>query len=362
MGLYKRKGSQFYWMTYKLDGRKLFESTRTQNRKLAEKIYAKWVTDILEGKWFERKTVKDVTMSEVLDRYMSEISPSLSATTHARNEQIMSTFKASLGSLMVKDVTPSVISRFKADRIKEDYSRETVLRELGLLRRIFNIAIEEWELCKENPVRKVLKTLGKIDTKRVRYLSPEELRNLYVVLPSWLRPIVTIARHTGLRRGNILELTWEQVNIQRKVLVISRTKNGDPIGIPLTETALMTLADLQKIRHLHSSYVFCDKEGKPYSPNMVSVAFKRACKRAEINNCRFHDLRHDFASNLIQAGVDIYTIKELLGHKDLRMTVRYSHLAPENLRSAVSVLDEKEKGYNWVTVGKKKRVANDATL
>ncbi len=91
------------------------------------------------------------------------------------------------------------------------------------------------------------------------------------------------------------------------------------------------------------------------------MAFKRTTERAEIQNLRFHDLRHDFASNLVQSGVDIYTVKELLGHKDLRMTIRYSHLAPENLRNAVNVLDAKEAGYVSVTFEKEKRLAGSLT-
>ena len=90
---------------------------------------------------------------------------------------------------------------------------------------------------------------------------------------------------------------------------------------------------------------------------MVSVAFKRTTKRAEIDNFRFHDLRHDFASNLVQQGVDIYTVKDLLGHKDLRMTVRYCHLTPKNLSEAVKVLDAKESGYVLATLGKIKRAS-----
>ena len=93
-------------------------------------------------------------------------------------------------------------------------------------------------------------------------------------------------------------------------------------------------------------------QGALFSPFKVSIAFRRACKRSGIDNLRFHDLRHDFASNLVQAGIDIYTVKELLGHKDLKMTVRYCHLAPENLRDAVKVLDKKGNGYTLVTVGK----------
>ena len=105
---------------------------------------------------------------------------------------------------------------------------------------------------------------------------------------------------------------------------------------------------------MHSPYVFCDQEGDPISPKRVSVAFGRACKRAGIENLRFHDLRYDFASHLVQAGVDILTVKELLGHKDLMMTTRYCHLYPEKLRETVLVLDRKESGDILVTVGGEK--------
>jgi integrase len=312
-------------------------------------------------------TVKDVaeilnakistiySWAEVIERYLREVSPHLSPATHSRNEQMCNNLKEFLGQCLLGDVSPSLLSQYKARKLEKGYRRETILREFGLLRRIFNIAIEEWELCKENPVRKALKTLGRADNKKVRYLTSEEIPRLMQALPGWLKPVVILARHTGLRRGNLLDLTWEQVNLSKKLIVVSRTKNGEPIGIPLSETASRTLTELQRVRYLHSPFVFCDRDGKSHTPFKVSVAFKRACKKAEIHDLRFHDLRHDFASNLVQSGVDIYTVRELLGHKDLRMTVRYCHLAPENLRKAVSVLDARESGYSLVTVGEKEK-------
>lgn len=348
-------------MTFRINGKKIFESTKTPNKKLAEKIFSKRHTEIIEGKWFGKKAPVNLTMEELFEKYMKEISPTLSPTTHQRNGQMCKNLTAFFGNYLLIDVTPSIVSQYKSQKIEQGYSRATVHIELRLLRRIFNIAIQEWELCNENPVCKVLKTLGKVDNKRVRYFISDELQRLIVQLPAWLRPIVTIARHTGLRKGNILELTWGNVDLNRKVILINKTKNGEPIGIPLTETAVKTFIKLQSLRYLHSPYVFCERDGKPYSPFKVSVAFKRACKRAGIENFRFHDLRHDFASNLIQAGIDIYMVKELLGHKDLRMTVRYCHLAPENLRDAIKVLDSKENGYNLVTIEKNQGVTYTVT-
>ena len=215
---------------------------------------------------------------------------------------------------------------------------------------MYSIAINEWELCKENPVGRVLKTLGKVDNKRVRYLTPDESEKLLSKIPEWLAPIVAIARQTGLRRSNLLDLTWQQVDLINRRIIVPRTKNGEPIGLPLTDTAVNVFRGLEGKKHAESAYVFCEGEGKPYSLHRVSKAFQRACSAAGVHNCRFHDLRHDFASSLVQRDVDIFTVSKLLGHKDLRMTLRYCHLAPENLRSAVNVLDDGKSGYVLATV------------
>lgn len=353
MGLYKRKGSQFYWMTFRVNGRKYSESTRTSNRKLAEKIYAKTYSEMLEGKWIEPEPDLNITMAEMIDRFMVEISPHLATSTHERNVQMAKNLKGFFGKMLVQEVRSSTVSKYKAKKLKAGYRKETIVRELGFLRRIYNVAIEEWEICKDNPVRNTLKTLGRSDRKRVRFLSAEEVTLLMGHLTTWLKPIVILARHTGLRRGNILSLTWDQIDLKRRVLLVNQTKNGEPIGIPLTETACMTLN--AQVGHLHSPYVFCDREGQPYSPHKISMAFRRACKRAGIENLRFHDLRHDFASKIIQRGGNIYALRELLGHKDMRMTVRYAHLAPENLREAVNVLESGEDGYILATVGDKEK-------
>ena len=361
MGLYRRNGSQFYWMSFRIVGRRVFESTGTANKKLAERIYSCQVLEAAEGKWFEKKRPVELAMSELVDRYMREVSPNLMPSTQERNRYMTRNLMRFFASYQVREVTPSIVSKYKAEMLETGYNKQTIVRELGLLRRMFNIAIWEWELCDENPVCKVLRALGKVDNRRVRYLNPGEWQKLHVTLPTWMRPIAVLARHTGLRRGSLLELTWQQIDFQRKLVTVPKTKNGEPIGIPLTETAIKTLGELQRRRYLQSPYIFCDREGEPIPPKRVSVAFGRACKRAGIENLRFHDLRHDFASNLVQAGVDIYTVKELLGHKDLRMTTRYCHLHPEKLREAIRVLDREESGDILVTVSGKKGVGALAT-
>ena len=316
-------------------GMRIQESLKTDNKKLAEKVYAKVLLDVVEGRYFDKP--KDVTMNEVIDRYMKEFSPMLSPTTHERNTHSAFHLKAALGSYLIGAIRPAVLSQYKAERLQK-VRPSTVRKELGFLRRVFSISIDEWELCKENPVKKVMRSL-KADDSRVRYVTTEEAEKLRFTLSNWLKAIVVIAAQTGLRQSNIVGLTLPQLDFKKNLIIVPRTKNGEPVCIPMTIVVRSTLLKVLQERTVASSYVFCDESGQPHTGRKVSMAFKRACERAGIVNLRFHDLRHDFATSLVQAGVDLYRVQKLCGHKDQRMTQRYAHLLPETLREAIKVID-----------------------
>lgn len=333
MGLYRR--GKFFWFSIKYQGKRIQESFKTDNRKLAVKLYAKVLTDIVEGKYFDKP--KDIPINEVIDRYIKEVSPMLSPTSHERNIQVAAHFKFMFNGCLIKDVSTPLLSQYKAERLQK-VMPSTVRKELAFLRRVFSIAIDEWELCKENPVRKVLKSL-KVDDERVRYVTPEEAQCLRVTLPAWLKPIVIIASQTGLRQGNILQLTMPQLNFKLDLIIVPKTKNGKPVAVPMTGIVRETLLIVLQERSIASPYVFCDEFGRPHSGKKVSMSFKRACERAGIRDLRFHDLKHDFATALVQAGVDLYRVQKLCGHKDQRMTQRYAHLLPETLREAIKAIE-----------------------
>jgi integrase len=159
-----------------------------------------------------------------------------------------------------------------------------------------------------------------------------------------------------LRKGNVLALTWSQVDLQKRVLNLEYTKNGERLTIPISDSVFDVLTSMRKTKvvHLNCPYVFHDN-GELYSPTRLSVAFKRACRRAGIENFRFHDLRHDFASRLVQNGADLYLVQLLLGHKDGRMTQRYVHLRVEHLRKFVERVDNEANGHKIGHSKKKKR-------
>ncbi|WP_353686754.1 site-specific integrase [Thermodesulfovibrio sp. 3462-1] len=161
------------------------------------------------------------------------------------------------------------------------------------------------------------------NNRRLRFLSKEECQTLINACDPHLRPIVICALNTGMRKSEFLNLKWDQVDLKHGFIFLDKTKNGERREIPINDTLRITFNGL--LRRLDTPYVFYDPAtGKPYQD--VKRSFASACRRAKIQDFRFHDLRHTFASHLVMAGVDLTTVKELLGHKTLTMTLRYSHL------------------------------------
>ncbi len=145
-----------------------------------------------------------------------------------------------------------------------------------------------------------------------------------------LKPIVTVALHTGMRLSEILKLKWTQVDLKHGFILLDITKNGERREIPIDNT--LTIMFNNMLKGFESKFVFAGKDGDPYKS--VKRSFSTALKKSGIHDFRFHDLRHTFASHLVMAGVDLTSVKELLGHKSLAMTTRYAHLSPSHKRKA----------------------------
>jgi len=163
-----------------------------------------------------------------------------------------------------------------------------------------------------------------------------ECRELIESCRPHIRPIVVTALNTGMRREEILSLEWEKhIDLRHGFILLDVTKNGERRQIPITPMLRETLLGI--VRRAGTLYVFVDCNGNRLKD--VKTAFNGALRRAGIKDFHFHDLRHTFASHLVMGGVDLATIKELLGHKDFKMILRYSHLAPAHKTAALAVLD-----------------------
>jgi integrase len=178
--------------------------------------------------------------------------------------------------------------------------------------------------------------------RQSRYLSTEEIDRLLAVCPAHLKRLVLTALHAGMRKSEILTLRWEQVNLEQRFVLLLDTKNGESRGVPLTETITGVLRELQAEQErfgLSSTFVFPNPlTGKPYRHD-IKTSWYTALRKANITDFHFHDLRHTCASYLRMQGVDLLTIAEILGHKDLKMTRRYAHVAPTHRLAAIEKLE-----------------------
>jgi integrase len=216
-----------------------------------------------------------------------------------------------------------------------EVSPGTVIRELNVLKHLLNCAVA-WELIPVNHAHGAKPPKDRAG--RLRYLQPTELHAVLETCPMWLRPIVALLVTTGMRRSEVLTLRWLDVDRNGKRIMLPQTKNGDGRIVWLNDLACQALDSvLPQNGYKRTDRVF--PASAHISPENVSLAFLRACRRVGIEDFRLHDLRHTAASWLRMTGSDIGTVADLLGHKDLRMAKRYQHLSPTYLQAAVRGLD-----------------------
>lgn len=240
----------------------------------------------------------------------------------------------------LREITPLMIERFRKSRLQAGNARSTTNRFLAVLKRLFSIAIQEG-YAETNPV-KAVKFFSEKDRLIQRVLSADEEARLLGASSARLRPILITALNTGMRLGEILNLRWREINLDDRTIRVEGTKSGRLRFIPINSVLFEELV-AWKGRNGQSPYVFPNNgTGKPYT--LIRRSFLTACKKAEITGFRFHDTRHTFASRLIAKGVDIETVKSLLGHFSVVVTQRYIHSNEEAQKKAVELLAPKPKG------------------
>jgi len=329
-GLYRR--GKMYWIAYRRNGKLFRESTGTTLQREAEYILNCRRKEVKEGRHPEIKKIRNCKIVELAQDYLVWTERQrVYKTKKIWVRQLVDAF----GNLNVSDLNSRIIEQWQSERLKKN-KPSTVNRLTTCLKHMVNKGVE-WGMASEETLKCVRKVkLLEENNKRLRFLTVEECKALIDCCASHLRPIVTVALHTGMRRGEILRLKWDQVDLRHHFILLDKTKNGERREIPIN-TTLEKLFDSIP-RGFESEYVFTDKEGKPYGE--VKHSFQTALKKAGIQDFRFHDLRHTFASHLVMAGIDLTSVKELLGHKSLTMTLRYAHLAPGHKKKAVNILDQ----------------------
>jgi integrase len=253
------------------------------------------------------------------------------------------------GEIQLKGFTTALVDQLQTDLINKDYKPASNNKILTILKHIFSKALE-WELITDDTLKRIRKVKPlRFENSRLRYLSINECHSLINACDNHLRPILITALNTGMRKGEILSLKWDNVDFRHNRILLDKTKNGERREIPINETLRITLQGLT--RRLDLPYMFFDSAtGKPYQD--IKRSFSTALRKAGIKDFHFHDLRHTFASQLVMAGVDITTVSKLLGHKSLKMTLRYSHLSKGHLDNAVNTLDNALQSTGTISTAK----------
>lgn len=332
-GIYKR--GNIYWIRYaSFDGKVKQESSCSTKFKDAESLLLQRKQLIREGKQPPCiKKIGSFTFNQLAEHYRKWCERQRSFKS---KKDFINRLTEYFGNLPLRNFTTMAVEQYQTEKINRGNKPATINRHVAALKHMFSKAVQ-WEMVENHGAEKVRQVkLLEENNKRLRYLTKEECHAVMNSCDGHVRPIVTMALNTGMRKGEILTLKWDNVDLKNGFLLLDRTKNGERREVPINQTLSSALKNL--VRRLDVPYVFYNPvTGKPY--DNVKRSFNSALKRAGIVDFKFHDLRHTFASQLVMAGIDLATVKELLGHKSLAMTLRYAHLAPSHKINAVNVLD-----------------------
>ena len=316
----------------------------------------KWVQDtesaIRDGRHFKTREAQKHTIADMVERYISfEIPKRKDKKDRTREVQ---RWAKELGHLTLADATPSKIAEVR-DKLRSEpttrsdkRSAATVNRYLASLSHCFTVAMNEWGWLEDSPMRKVKKE--KEPRGRVRFLSEdvdgvegELIRLLRACKESgnpYIYPVVVLAVSTGMRRSEIMELTWQAVDLNQGRITLLETKNGEIRVVPIAGHALELLKSHAKVRPIDTPLLFPSMINRN-KPQDLRAPWKTALKKAGIEDFRFHDLRHSAASYLAMNGASLAEIAETLGHKTLQMVKRYSHLSEAHNAKVISKLDQR---------------------
>lgn len=319
---------------------------RTFESKSEAQIWAiQTEAEMQRGSFIVRNPAEDLSMRDLIERFTNEVSPSHKG--HLKEvSRMRHTAKCRVWETHVANLKPADIAAWRDQRLKE-VAPSTVLREIGDLALVLNHSMKEWGIVlPSNPFKNVKRP--KVSNGRERRLkladqhtqlskSEEEIllaacssnsRALSRCRVEWLKPMVELAIETAMRRGELLRLEWQHVDLSTSVVYLPDTKNGEPRHVPLTPKAVEIF---RSINRGSSVRVF------DVSENAFKLAWQRAVKRSGLKDLHFHDLRHEAASRLAEKLSNILELSSVTGHKDIRMLKRYYHPRAEDLAKKLAL-------------------------
>jgi integrase len=339
MGVYRRSDADTYWMSLVINGKRLRQDTGVQDRRVAEEIFAAWQVKLARERWLGIPVPKPQhTVQELLTEYLAKVTPRKAPASQQRDHFVIKRFMRRWGTIQLDHLNSKMLEDYLSERL-EDVTLATVSKELGILKSAYTRALR-WDWVSATPFRGI--PLNQEGEERLRWLTDEEEARLVAVAAPWLREIILVSLDTGLRRSNLVGLQWGWLHEQGTVLLVPRQHlkaKKATVLIPLTTRAGTIIR--RQVRQVSTSHVFTQPDGRPYGVDQVGMAFIRTAKQAELSGVSLHTLRHTFISRLVQAGRPLPEVAALAGHREIKMTLRYAHLAPSHLRAGIQVLEQR---------------------
>jgi len=337
-GIFCRKNKKGYlkwFMQFKdVDGKWRQRAIQNaQTRKDAVEVLQQKYKEVFEVKHGLRPKVKRITFIDFAKKYLEDYAK-VNKKSWKTDLGVLESMKKFFGSKYLENITSEDVERYKKRRVRE-VKKVTVNYDLAVLKKMLNLALE-WEYLDSKKMAKI-RMFPRVQSQKERILNPKEEKELLKHCPEHLRQIIKVALNTGLRLGEILNLKWNDIEKEKSYLIVEKSKSGRSRTVPLNDKVCKLFQSLPE----KNTYIFYNpRTGTRY--DNVSSSFSTARRKSGLEDLRFHDLRHTFASRLIEKGVDIITVKELLGHSDVGITQRYTHSRDETKQRAVRTLISKD--------------------
>jgi integrase len=332
MSLYKRKDSSVYWVKFRHNGQTIQRSTGTADKLKAQEYHDRLKVELWEQ---QRLGVKPKRLwYEAVERWLRETEHKASQVSDKFHLRWLDGY---LCDVPLTEINRDMIDKIMAAKKAEGVANSSVNRVLEVVRAILRKAANEWEWLDRAPYFRMLPE----PKRRIRWLTREEAARLLAELPEHLNAMVRFSLETGLRKSNVTGLLWSQVDIERRCAWVhaDQAKARKAIAVPLSNAAAAVLREqLGK----HSTHVFSYRGNPIGMPN--NSAWEKALKRAGIENFRWHDLRHTWASWHVQAGTPLHVLQELGGWESVEMVRRYAHLSTGHLADYVDRLSCRQGG------------------
>lgn len=320
MSLYKR--DNVWWINICHEGKRIRKSTGTSNKTAAQRLHDQIKADLWKKNFLKEKP--DYIWLDAVVRWLEESQHKKSLDDDKAHLRWLDPF---LRNMKMRDITRDIIDKILSAKLNEGVKPSTVNRMLEIVRAILRKAEREWEWIDRAPSIRMLKE----DNRRIRWITTEEAEKLIHNLPSHLADMAAFSLATGLRMSNITGLEWKDLDLVKRHAWIhpDQAKARKAIPVPLNSDAV---AIMRRQLGKHNQYVFVYK-GNPIS-DCNTKAWKKALKRAGIENFRWHDLRHTWASWHVQNGTSLQELQQLGGWASFEMVLRYAHLSSDHLKEA----------------------------